>query len=92
MTYRYTAAEAATNFKSLIVLELCFVASFLISPNHNHRVLLSIQIKIDMEHKNNHYDDKVDSLFEFTLVEDILKSRNKLNRLIESVGLRSHLC
>ena len=37
-----------------------------------------------MEHNKNIWNDKEDSLFGFTL-EDVLTSRKKLKRLIESV-------
>ena len=70
---------------SLIVIELRFIALFIISRNHTASLVISIPIKVDiMENNKNIWNDKEDSLFGFTL-EDVLTSRKKLKRLIESV-------
>ena len=70
---------------SLIVIELHFIALFIISCNHTVSLVISIPIKVDMENNKNIWNDKEDSsLFGFTL-EDFLTSRKKLKQLIESV-------
>ena len=74
---------------SLIVIELrllhCIAYLFIISRNHTASLVISIPIKVDiMENNKNIWNDKEDSLFGFTL-EDVLTSRKKLKRLIESV-------
>ena len=69
---------------SLIVIELRFIALFIISCNHTASLVISIPIKVDMENNQTIWNDKEDSLFGFTL-QDILTSRKKLKWLIESV-------
>ena len=57
---------------------------FIISQNHTASLVISIPIKVDMEHNKIIRNDKEESLFGFTF-EDVLKSRKNLKRLIESV-------
>ena len=74
---------------SLIVIELrllhCIAYLFIISHNHTASLVISIPIKVDiMENNKNIRKDKENILFGFTL-EDVLTSKKKLKRLIESV-------
>ena len=80
----YTAAEAAVAFSSLIVIKLRFITLLIISRNQTASLVISIPIKVNVEHNNNIRNDKENSLFGFTL-KDLLTSRKKLKRLIESV-------
>ena len=71
----YTAAVAAAvaclPITSLIVIELRFIALFIISRNHTASLVISIPIRVYiMENNKNIWKDKEDSLFGFTL-EDV---------------------